>query len=83
MLSASTKRNAKLSSLYAKGIRELLDVLADQSDSREEAVTALTCFVGTRVILRAVEGADRTLADEIGGGLGPPEDGQLPRQASS
>ena len=66
MLSASSNRNTKLSSLYATGIRELLDVLADHYCNHEQAVTALTCFVGTRVISRAVEGADRTLADEFG-----------------
>jgi TetR/AcrR family transcriptional regulator, transcriptional repressor for nem operon len=66
MLCESTKGNGGLSATYAKGINEFVDVLTGQYGDRDRAATVLACFVGARVISRAVELADRELADEFG-----------------
>ena len=74
MLSESSKSDGALSSLYADGVREFLDVLTEQYGDRARAVAVLTSFVGARVIARAVEAADPELASEFAGAIHPPED---------
>ncbi|MBV8929004.1 MAG: TetR family transcriptional regulator [Mycobacteriaceae bacterium] len=84
MLSESSKAS-RLASVYADGLSQFLDVLTEQYGNRERAATELARFVGARVISRAVESADRSLADEFADVLHPPADLQeRPRlQASS
>ena len=64
MLSESAKANG-LASVFADGLREVLDVLTERSDDRQRAVSKLVCLVGARVLGRAVESADPELADEF------------------
>lgn len=66
MLCEPSKGNTRLGSVYAKGVGEFLDLLAEQYGDRDRAAAALSCFVGARVISRAVEAADRELADQFG-----------------
>jgi TetR/AcrR family transcriptional regulator, transcriptional repressor for nem operon len=84
MLSESSKIHG-LASVYADGLREVLDVLTDEFGNRESAATELARFVGARVISHAVESADRGLANEFGAELHPPSAVQPPErlQASS
>jgi hypothetical protein len=63
MLSESSKGNPRLCGVYAKGVGEFLDELAEQYGDRDRAAAALSCLVGARVISSAVELADRELAD--------------------
>jgi TetR/AcrR family transcriptional repressor of nem operon len=82
MLCESSKGNSRMATLYAKGVSELLDVLGDKYGDDERAAAALSCFVGARVISRAVERADRDLSDRFSGVLEPYGD-QSRVQASS
>ena len=66
MLCESAKGNGPLSATYAKGISEFIDVLTGQYGDRDRAAAALACLVGARVLSRAVELADRELADDFG-----------------
>jgi TetR/AcrR family transcriptional regulator, transcriptional repressor for nem operon len=66
MLCEPAKGNARLGSVYAKGVGEFLDVLAQQYGDRDRALGALSSFVGARVIARAVEAADPDLAEQFG-----------------
>lgn len=70
MLCESSKGDAELTSLYAKGVSEFLDVLSDHYGDRDRAVGVLACFVGARVISRAVDRADPELSEQFGGGVG-------------
>jgi TetR/AcrR family transcriptional repressor of nem operon len=74
MLSESSKGNAGLSAISAKGISEFLDILTGHYGDRNRAAAALAGLVGARVISRAVELADRELADQFGAIAYPPED---------
>jgi TetR/AcrR family transcriptional repressor of nem operon len=65
MLCESSKGEASLTSLYAKGVSELLDVLSDHYGDREQAASMLACYVGSRVISRAVDRADPELGEQI------------------
>jgi hypothetical protein len=65
MLCESSKDNARLSSVYAKGIGEFLDILTEEYGDRDRAAAALSCFVGAWVMARAVQLADRELADQF------------------
>ncbi|HZQ30307.1 MAG TPA: TetR family transcriptional regulator [Mycobacterium sp.] len=65
MLCESSKGNPRLSSVYAKGVDELLDALSEHFGDRDTAMSALSCFVGARAISRAVEFADRELASQF------------------
>ena len=82
MLCEPSKGNARLGSVYAKGVGEFLDVLARQYGDRDSAAAALSCFVGARVISRAVESADPELAERFGA-VASPEETQAPVQCSS
>jgi TetR/AcrR family transcriptional regulator, transcriptional repressor for nem operon len=82
MLSEASKENAALSTVYAKGTRELLDVLATQHGDTQRAAAALSCFVGARVLARALRQADEELAREFESALYPGDD-QVRLQASS
>jgi TetR/AcrR family transcriptional regulator, transcriptional repressor for nem operon len=83
MLSESSKAEP-LASVYADGLREFLALLTEQFDDRQRAVTELARFVGARVIARAVESADESLAEEFSSLLHPPQSQGLARlQASS
>jgi TetR/AcrR family transcriptional regulator, transcriptional repressor for nem operon len=77
MLSASSQ-TSELASVYADGLRGLLDVLNELVGDREAAVDELCRFVGARVISRAVEPADRELADEFAAATRPPHETQRP-----
>ena len=66
MLCESAKGNGRLTGTYAQGISEFVDVLTGQYGDRDRAAAALACLVGARVILRAVELADRELAGDFG-----------------
>jgi TetR/AcrR family transcriptional repressor of nem operon len=66
MLCESSKGNGRLGATYAKGIDEFLDVLSAHYGDRDRAATALACLVGARAIARAVELADRELAEDFG-----------------
>jgi len=83
MLSESSKNDGALGSVYAKGVRDFLEVLTEQCGSRDRAVAQLAHFVGGRVILRAVEASDAELANEFASGLHPPEECQPRLQATS
>jgi TetR/AcrR family transcriptional regulator, transcriptional repressor for nem operon len=74
MLNKSSKGNSRLSAISAKGINEFLDLLTDQYGDRDRAAAALAGLVGARVISRAVELADRELADRFGAIAYPPDD---------
>jgi TetR/AcrR family transcriptional regulator, transcriptional repressor for nem operon len=74
MLCEPSKGNTRLGSVYAKGVGEFLDVLAKQYGDRNRAAAALSCFVGARVISRAVEAADQELAEQFGAVSSPAED---------
>jgi hypothetical protein len=65
MLSESSKGDAQLMSLYAKGVSEFLDVLTDHYGDRDRAAGVLACFVGARVISRAVDRADPELSEQF------------------
>ncbi|HUL97838.1 MAG TPA: TetR family transcriptional regulator [Mycobacterium sp.] len=63
MLSEAGKGdNARLSPVYGQGISQLLDILTERHGDPERAAAALSCFVGARVLARAVQRADRDLA---------------------
>ncbi len=66
MLCEASRGNTRLSYVHAKGVSEFLDVLAHHYGDRERASVALACFVGAQVLSRAVEIADRELADQLG-----------------
>lgn len=83
MLSESSKSDGALGSLYADGVREFLDVLAERYGDRSRAVAGLAGFVGARVISRAVASADPELANEFSSALHPPEEGQPRLHASN
>jgi TetR/AcrR family transcriptional regulator, transcriptional repressor for nem operon len=82
MLNKSSKGNERLSAISAKAINEFLDVLTDQYRDQDRAAAALAGLVGARVISRAVELADRELADRFGAIAYLPND-QLRFHASS
>lgn len=66
MLCESSKGNAGLSAISAKGVSEFLDVLTRHHGDRDRAAAALAGLVGASVISRAVEPADRELAEQFG-----------------
>ena len=66
MLCESAKGTGRLGATYAQGISQFVDVLTGQYGDRDRAATAVACLVGARVISRAVEQADRELADDFG-----------------
>ncbi|HZA11777.1 TetR/AcrR family transcriptional regulator [Mycobacterium sp.] len=70
MLSESSKASG-LASVFADGLRAVLDVLTEQFGDRQGAATGLARCVGARVISRAVEKADPELADEFDTTLHP------------
>jgi TetR/AcrR family transcriptional repressor of nem operon len=70
MLCESSKGDTELTSLYAKGVSELIDVLSDHYGDRDRAVGVLACFVGARVISRAVDRADPELSELFGSAVG-------------
>ncbi|MDT5095287.1 MAG: TetR/AcrR family transcriptional regulator, transcriptional repressor for nem operon [Mycobacterium sp.] len=74
MLCESSKGDTHLTSLYAKGVSELLDVLSEQYGDRDRAVGVLACFVGARVISRAVDRADPELSEEFVAAVGVDSD---------
>ena len=83
MLSEASKSgNARLASVYGQGIAEILDVLAERHGDSDRAAAALSCFVGARVLARALQRAEHDLADQFERVLYPP-DPQLRLQASS
>jgi TetR/AcrR family transcriptional repressor of nem operon len=65
MLSESAKGNSRLGAIYASGVRDLLDVLEERHGDSESAVAALSCFVGAREMLRALQNADPELAHQF------------------
>ncbi len=65
MLSEAAKGNAGLSAIFSKGISEFVDVMTHHYGDRDRAVAALACLVGAGVISRAVEQADRELAEQF------------------
>jgi hypothetical protein len=73
MLCEPAKGNARLGSIYAKGVSEFLDVLSKHYGDQDSAAAALSCFVGARVISRAVEAANPELAEQFGAVLSPGE----------
>jgi TetR/AcrR family transcriptional repressor of nem operon len=75
MLCESSKGNAGLSAISAKGVSEFLEVFTSHYGDRDRAAAALAGLVGARVISRAVGLADRELADQFGG-IGYAPDGQ-------
>ena len=66
MLCESSKGNARLSAISAKGVSEFLDILSGHYGDRERAATALAGLVGACVISRAVERGRPRLADQFG-----------------
>lgn len=66
MLCESAKGDGRLGTTYARGVSEVVDVLTDQYGDRDRAAAALACLVGARVLSRAVELADRELAEDFG-----------------
>lgn len=83
MLSEASKgANPHLSTVYGKGITEILNVLAERHGDSERAAAALSCFVGARVLARALQRADGDVADHFERVLYP-QDSQLRLQASS
>lgn len=83
MLSEASKGdNPRLSSIYGSGITEFLDVLTERHSDPQRAAAALSCFVGARVLARAVQQADGDLADQFQRVL-EPQNVQLRLQASS
>jgi len=83
MLSEASKgANPQLGSVYGKGITELLGALTARHGDSERAAAALSCFVGARVLARAVQRGDRDLADQFERVLYP-QTTQLRLQASS
>jgi TetR/AcrR family transcriptional repressor of nem operon len=73
MLCEPAKGNARLGSIYAKGVSEFLDVLSKHYGDQDSAAAALSCFVGARVISRAVEAADPELGEQFGAVSSPGE----------
>lgn len=83
MLSEASKgQNPRLSSVYGEGITEMLDALAQRHGDIERAAAALSCFVGARVLARAVQEAGSGVAEQFERVLYP-QDSQLRLQASS
>lgn len=83
MLSEVSKGdNPRLSSVYGQGITDLLEVLAQRHGDIERAAAALSCFVGARVLTRALQQADGGVAEHFERVLYP-QDPQLRLQASS
>lgn len=83
MLSEASKGdNPRLRAVYGEGIAEMLDVLAPRHGGIERAAAALSCFVGARVLARALRGADGGVAQQFERVLYP-QDSQLRLQASS
>ena len=73
MLSASSQTSA-LASVYADGLRGFLDVLTQRFGDCDQAITELCRLVGARVMSRAVEPADRELAQAFATANGTPRD---------
>jgi len=65
MLCESAKGDSRLGAIFASGLRDLLDILEDRHGDSSSAVSALSCFVGARVLLRAAQPADRELAEQF------------------
>ena len=83
MLSEASKGdNSRLRSVYGTGITEILDVLTERYGDSEHAAAALSCFVGARVLARALQHTERELAEQFERVLYP-QDRQLRLQASS
>ena len=82
MLSASSQTNG-LASVYADGLRGLLEVLSEQLGDRDRAVLELSRFVGARVIARAIESTDEELAELFGAAMRTPRDDQPRRLRAS
>lgn len=83
MLSEASKgSNARLGTVYNKGVGDLLDVLTERHGDPDHAAAALSCFVGARVLARAVQGADRNLAEQFDT-VSYPQGAQPRLQASS
>lgn len=74
MLCESSKGNARLSAISAKGISEFLDVLTSEYGDRERAAAALAGLAGARIISSAVGLADQELADQFAAAAYPPDD---------
>ncbi len=82
MLSEASKGSAELGAVYAKGISEFLDVLVERHGDLERAASVLSCFIGARVLARAIRQADRELAERFEAVLYP-KDVQTRLHASS
>ena len=83
MLSEASKGdNPRLSTVYGSGITEFLNILIERHGDPERAAAALSCFVGARVLARAVQRADGDLAQQFEQVLYP-QNSQLRLQASS
>ncbi|MFZ0832995.1 MAG: TetR family transcriptional regulator [Mycobacterium sp.] len=83
MLSEASKGDKpRLGAVYATGIRDILDVLAERHGDIERAAAALSCFVGARVLARALQPAGGDIAGHLERVLYP-QDSQLRLQASS
>src|SRR5581483_5275420 len=65
MLCESSKGNPRLSSVYAKGVDELLDALSEHFGDRDTAMSALSCFVGARAISYAVFCSEKKLTSQF------------------
>lgn len=83
MLSEASKgANSQLGSVYGQGITEILDALTERHGDSEHAAAALSCFVGARVLARALQRTEQELAHQFEQVLYPPNT-QRRLQASS
>jgi TetR/AcrR family transcriptional repressor of nem operon len=73
MLGEAPNGSAALSAISVKGVNEFLDVLTDRYGERDRAAAALAEMVGARLISRAVQPADKGLADLFAALESPPE----------
>jgi TetR/AcrR family transcriptional repressor of nem operon len=73
MLGEAPNGSAALSAISAKGVNEFLDVLTDRYGERDRAAATLAGMVGARLISRAVQPADKGLADLFAALECPPE----------
>jgi TetR/AcrR family transcriptional regulator, transcriptional repressor for nem operon len=73
MLGEAPNGSAALSAVSAKGVNEFLDVLTDRYGERDRAAAALAGMVGARLICRAVQQADKGLADQFAALDRPPD----------
>ena len=65
MLGEVSKGNPKLGTIYAKGLSDLLEVLVERHGDLDRAASALSCFIGARVLARAIQHGDRELAEQF------------------